>query len=124
MKYGILHNDLKCDNIFLDSLTSAIIIDYGKACGVKEGKYYKLSECEKEQYARRYSHIAPDVRDGIFRQSVSSDIYSLGRIIQVIIKNSTLNNGAIEQLSVGCMQYHMHFRPNMTDINETMKRCT
>ena len=79
-KYSILHNDLKCDNIVLNSSTSsiqAVIIDYGKACEIKEEKLYKLSEGEKQQYARHHSHIAPGLRDGICRQSVSSDIILL-----------------------------------------------
>ena len=87
---GFLHNDLKSDNIVLsDSLPMSkytpslwpIIIDFGKARSMKFPKTYKLSETEKTQYLRAYTHLAPDLVLGKNPQSVTSDIYSLGVII-------------------------------------------
>ena len=73
---GILHNHIKADNIALgDCLpTSEIpvaqfwptIIDFGKACPSEMGKKYVLDHYQKEVYRNRYSHIAPDLVDGIY----------------------------------------------------------
>ena len=65
-KYQFIHNDIKSDNI--SPLTAAtclraVIIDFGKACNIANGKLYKLSEIQKEQYKKDHPHIAPDLRD-------------------------------------------------------------
>lgn len=83
-RYGILHNDLKCDNIVLTSTIASqeqssnpirpVIIDFGKACEISKGKVYNLSPSEKEHYIAHHPHIAPDQRDGLCSQSTSSDI--------------------------------------------------
>ena len=119
-EYKLLHNDLKMDNICLTStLTSqlqAVIIDFGKACDIHRGKLYKLTDSEKEQYKTYHAHIAPDLRDGVCRQSTFSDIYSLGRILHIVNSLPYLQNKDLEQLSDKCMQYHNHSRPNMVTI--------
>uniref|UniRef100_A0A1X7TUD5 Protein kinase domain-containing protein n=1 Tax=Amphimedon queenslandica TaxID=400682 RepID=A0A1X7TUD5_AMPQE len=59
-KCGILHNDLKEDNIVLqqeiDKINS-VIIDFGKACMIENGKRYSLSKENKEIYKSRHPHI-------------------------------------------------------------------
>ena len=45
----MLHNDIKSDNIVLDANSSrsagnAVIIDFGKACDVKQGKHSREQE--------------------------------------------------------------------------------
>ena len=90
----ILHNDLKDDNIALSKTLSqirAVIVDFGKACRISEGKYYSLTQEEKKRYKTRHPQIAPDLRDGRCRQSVTTDIYSIGRILCTININSSLN---------------------------------
>ena len=42
-----------------------LIIDFGKACFEKDGKTYKLSSSEKQQYKMKHPQVAPDIRDGI-----------------------------------------------------------
>lgn len=62
--HKIIHNDIKCDNIVLDKKGSSIegiIIDFGKACSISDGKYYTLSEEAKEKYKLNHEHISPDL---------------------------------------------------------------
>lgn len=85
-KYQVIHNDIKSDNICLASLFTtvtcvrAVIIDFGKACDLTNGKSYKLSDIQKERYKKDHPHIAPDLRDGACKQSTLSDVYALGRV--------------------------------------------
>lgn len=81
-RHKLLHNDLKADNIVLAStaLTNSIgpvIIDFGKACEISNGRVYNLSQRQREQYKVNHPHIAPDLRDGKCSQSISSDIFSV-----------------------------------------------
>ena len=64
---GILHNDIKSDNILIDdrsSVSQSILIDFGKGCFVADGKRYKLSSAERRRYAVEHPQVTPDVRDG------------------------------------------------------------
>ena len=44
---GILHNDIKTDNILIERLSGSnvrsLLIDFNKACHLDEGQVYKLS---------------------------------------------------------------------------------
>ncbi len=95
---GILHNDLSASNILVaDSVTERVstsdffvqivLIDFGKATTVNNGRKYRLSDIEKAEYTRRYPHLAPEVIDGITRQTKWSDIYAAGGIMQRMIEN-------------------------------------
>lgn len=126
-RYKLLHNDLKGDNIVLTSTNltqysiKAVIIDFGKACETSKGRSYKLSEFQKEQYKVLNPHIAPDLCDGLCSQSVSSDIFSLGRVISIINSESSLKNETLNGLSHRCMQYHMHLRPDILYIKQAVQ---
>ena len=70
---GIIHNDIKEDNIVLDidhnGDFKAVLIDFGKACTDGFGKKYKLSSKEIKDYKLKHPHVAPDLRHG-YRQTV------------------------------------------------------
>ena len=95
-----------------------IIIDFGKACDISKARVYKLSQKEKEKYKQNHCHIAPDLRDGICKQSFHSDIYSFGRILQTINTNTTVHCATLDELSKKCLHYHQSQCPDMAYIKQ------
>ena len=83
-KRGILHNDLKANNVVLEKRSEAwnpVIIDFGKARFIANPKpNMSLSVSSQDAYRKRYPHIAPEIVSGKGRQSIESDIFSFGRI--------------------------------------------
>ena len=85
---GILHNDLKCNNILLTNPVmksehdiNIIIIDFGKATYMQDHNKLRLTEIEQAEYIRKCPHIAPEVVEGRQPYSFKSDIFSAGGII-------------------------------------------
>ena len=119
---GILHNDITANNILVtDSMTEGnesvlqiVLIDFGKATMADDGRKYNLSDVEKAEYTRRYPQMAPEVVDGVTRQTKWSDIYAAGGVIQRIIENQCFNQLPVEYISAlnsivikcRCPQYH------------------
>ena len=113
---NILHNDLKQDNVVLVATKHSSVkpfnIDFGKACFMPSARTYQLSEEEKLAYKLNHTQIAPDLRDGLVKQSVHTDTYSLGRIFKKT--NSTVIKSApFGMLVKDCLQYHSHCRPSL-----------
>ena len=118
----ILHNDIKCDNVILQSVSTGlkgILIDFGKACLVSSAKQYNLSNEEKLKYIRNHPQIAPDLRDGKCKQSTQSDIYSFGRILK-IVNDVSLNLPAITSLSGMCTEYAGSKRPTSNELFKSL----
>jgi len=85
-KRGILHNDLKANNVVLEKRSEAwnpVIMDFGKARFIANPKS-NMSLSVSSQDVYRYPHIAPEIVSGKGRQSIESDIFSLGRIADVL----------------------------------------
>ena len=126
-RHKLLHNDLKADNIILAStaLTNSIgpvIIDFGKACEISKGRVYNLSQRQREQYKVNHPHITPDLRDGKCSQFISSDIFSVGRIINIVNNTAvSLQLKSLQELSQKCMYYHMHERPDISFVKERIQ---
>lgn len=63
----------------MDSVTSlltpfqALIVDFGKATTIDRARKYTLSPVEIAEYTRLYTHMAPEVIEGITSQSKNSD---------------------------------------------------
>ncbi len=81
---GIVHNDLKLDNVAIGSCSSglvkAYIIDLGKACQLECGRMYTLTEAEREKYKKDHSQIAPDLRN--------TSSFSRSKLVGVICRSS------------------------------------
>lgn len=74
-KVGILHNDLKTNNVVINN-ERGFIIDLGKACDAS-------SPPRGKKYTTAYQHIAPEVLNGSC-VSYESDLYSLGIIFNFV----------------------------------------
>ena len=73
-----------------------------------------------ELYKSRHPHIAPDLRDGICSQSKSSDVFSFGRVISILIERVPLNIPALQALAQECMKYSSADRPATKDLNTSL----
>ena len=118
---NIIHNDIKIDNFVFGTSCNMdvlpVLVDFGKACYMGQGKHYKLTSEEKEEYKLHHSHLAPDVRDGICEQSFLSDVYSFGHLLYTLAKNKKIDQRLhLKALSKECMQYNAHNRPEMNDV--------
>ena len=114
-KETILHKDFKCDNVVLDEISgnfNPIIIDFGKVCFETDAKVYTLSTLEKDKYKRYHPHVAPDVRDGLSKQSTRSDTYSFGRVLFISKKLTP----ALKSLADLCLQCNANDCPTAVDI--------
>ena len=62
---GFIHNGMKPDNVMVDVRGlhyNAVVIDFGKACPLHKGIFYKLpNKMEKQKHLKRYPHMAPEL---------------------------------------------------------------
>ena len=116
--HGFLHNDIKADNIVLSDTVPdytnspplvPILIDFGKSRPIKNPKRYRLTEEEKSYYRIHHHHIAPEVIDGIYPQSVKSDVYSLGRIINKVAR--AIMSSSLHTIGQKCIIVNRDHRP-------------
>ena len=123
-KCGILHNDLKEDNIVLEIVDKnqikAVIIDFGKSCLIANGKNYLLSPDERKVYVSKHPHIAPDLRDGLRCQDKFSDIYSFGRVLLILFEK-VLAIPALDAISKQCLHYNAVERMSTIDMYTFIK---
>ena len=122
---NVLHNDIKADNILVaQSLLSAedsyqvVLIDFCKATKRSESKRYHLSDLEKREYARKYSHISPEVIEGETKQSIYSDIFSFGKVMYHVIDCGCVSDlaavqkGKLSAFAEKCISVRYHSRPS------------
>ena len=93
-KAEILHNDISSRNIVLGNSiekgTSTtrtyqiVLVDFGKATKLTQGRMYHLNRHEKDEYQRKFPQLAPEVIEGDCRQCTHSDMYAVGGIIYQI----------------------------------------
>lgn len=91
------------------------LIDFGKATTLSEAKKYYLNLNEQAEYTRKYPHIAPEVISGESRQSVLSDIFSVGGIFYKLIEagkfESSRINTAMKKFAGTCRLVEYRRRP-------------
>lgn len=101
-----------------ESSTIPVLVDFGKACFMTQAKSYSLSSSEINTYKKHHPHLAPDLRDGICKQSFSSDIYSFGYLLHNLIKRKVfyMKGSSVESISKECMHYCQYDRPDIEDV--------
>ena len=76
---GVLHNDIKSNNVLLKSPLIPIFVDFGKATLRKCPEVYRLTEKQRERYNAKYLYLAHELRNQWgAKTSTATDIYSLG----------------------------------------------
>ena len=121
-KKSIIHNDIKENNVIIQKVgseTHSILIDLGKGCFLPHGKVYSMNDAKKQEYKKKYPHIAPDLVDGHCNQSKNSDIFSFGKLVKQI-NGIHLNMPALESISLHCTEYYCTQRPSTFDIKMTI----
>ena len=81
---GVVHRDLKCENLLLDNKYNLKITDFGFAranMSVKEGQKPVLSET----YCGSYAYAPPEILTGKPYVSQLADIWSMGVILYVMV---------------------------------------
>ena len=115
----VIHNDIKGDNILLKSTdggsVTGVLIDFGKACFVKNATKYSLSCSLRKEYLVNHPQIPPDVVNGISHPSLASDVYSFGRVLRVV-NEKFLKLPVLFPLTQQCMEFNGANRPSVTDL--------
>jgi len=92
---GFLHNDIKTNNIMLKKNNKMHyfpkIIDMGKVTTRSEPHRYRLNERQKLKYNKKYSYLAPEIRN-VFDTSTCTltDIYSMGVVVDFVADEDNL----------------------------------
>ncbi|XP_032238854.2 serine/threonine/tyrosine-protein kinase HT1 [Nematostella vectensis] len=116
---GVIHNDLHQKNILLDRLnghTHPVIIDFGKACKVGNGRCRKVGDVV--MYSELHPWVAPETVRGEDSESEQSDVYSFGYIINKF--NRVAKVDTIGTLALHC-QSQKCYRPSMGQVIESLK---
>ena len=82
-KKGVVHRDMKCENILLDAHGNLKITDFGFArCDMMPSKgEFKLSET----YCGSYAYAPPEILTGTPYVPQLADIWSMGVILYVMV---------------------------------------
>ena len=128
---NVLHNDLKCDNIIIcDSLKisprspplvqfQALIVDFGKACTIDCAYKYSLSAVEIAEYTRFYTHMAPEVIEGVTCQTKNSDMFSVGGVLLAILDKThdkVDHSSVLRSIASRCRSVKYLTRPPATEV--------
>ena len=114
-KVEVLHNDISTTNILLGPPTTylqqhsssvgvtgagnyqILLVDFGKATKLKYGKMFYLSTQDKLDYRKKFPHIAPEVVEGEYRQSIYSDMYAVGGVLYRLVETGRVSNKSYQQ---------------------------
>ncbi|KAI3650774.1 hypothetical protein MP228_004255 [Amoeboaphelidium protococcarum] len=75
---GIVHRDIKDENIIIDSNMQIQIIDFGSACHYNEKSQFKA-------FCGTLDYISPEVLKGQFYNGPPQDIWALGVLLHILI---------------------------------------
>lgn len=121
MEVDILHNDITYNNILItqDKDYHIVLIDFGKATKLSQAKFYHLTEAEQQEYLLYYPHIAPEVIFGRYKQSVYSDMFSVGLVLHHITDRCSFSAISVKRALVEfvqkCRSLNQFERPKSTE---------
>ena len=119
----ILHNDIKCDNILIESTelgtVRAVLVDFNKACRSDCACFYTLSPADKRKYVKNHPQVPPEVREGNRCQSFASDIYAFGRVM-FKINDLMLTIPFSNSLSLLCLNKFIDKRPTAQELHTSI----
>ena len=100
---GVLHNDLKGDNVLLERREkhyNPVVIDFAKSTFIDETPERKMCMSTKEQKEciKKYPHAAPEIVSGRAFYSIASDTYSFAKLIDFLCDKAGLNLGSAKRV--------------------------
>ena len=123
-EHSILHNDIKSDNIIITEenlvpervVYNIVLIDFGKATTKANGRRFHLSKSEQREHLVKDRHISPEVICGEVKQNERSDVYSAGRIVEIINDHGFISSLQKKELDgiknlIGMCKSHFTERP-------------
>ena len=105
---GMLHNDIKSNNVLLKQSKSdefiPIVVDMGKVTLRKSPEIYKLTQKQRERYNHKYPHLAYELRNKYgSKTSTATDIYSLGYLYKFVVdKDNEFLNSLQKRMLENC----------------------
>lgn len=126
---GLIHNDVKPNNVMVQHKGlhyNAVIVDFGKACPVNKGVFYKLpNKKEKQKYLKNFPHLAPELVVGDSPQNTVTDIYSLGYTIKKVLSDKFGDSvHHLKDISLSCMNRQPGGRPGLNYFIDYLSRKT
>lgn len=122
---GYLHNDIKTDNVLIyknGDTHIPVLIDFGKSCKREEGVTKCMTASEQEMYKKQYKHIAPEIIDGSYKQSIYSDIYSFGYLVCCIYTIICTNSSRLRKIVKECYKVKTwNCRASLTRISQILE---
>ena len=116
----VLHNDITTSNILITNNDGyhIVLIDFGKATTISQAKFYRLSMHEKHEYTIKYRHLAPEVIDGQQKQSIYSDMYSVGLVFYRVTDHCHLSQNKrkdLAEFAQKCRSIKFYTRPKSSE---------
>ncbi|XP_071495995.1 uncharacterized protein [Diadema antillarum] len=114
-KHGLLHNDVKCNNVLLEKRSQrwhGVIIDFGLCSATSYSSQRDFGSRAKSEYkaGRGLFFLAPEVVLKGELYSVLSDIFSLGILFETIVDRRDLHD--LMDLALTCQDANPLKRPH------------
>ncbi|XP_071961044.1 uncharacterized protein [Antedon mediterranea] len=113
---GIIHADLKSENVIIDNNYQPVIIDFGRSC---------LDSCARYEQTildpEKYDWIAPEVCFRVEPHSFESDIFSLGTLLLDINNQARVNSDKLSSAAHLC-HHRAKFRPKIAKVRNQITK--
>ncbi|WAR13305.1 TSSK4-like protein [Mya arenaria] len=97
---GIVHRDIKCENLVLDGKNVLKLTDFGFA--KKIGRAKSGGPLLSETFCGSYAYAAPEILKGVPYNPVMSDIWSMGVVLYTMLVQSRITLPARPEVSSEC----------------------
>lgn len=112
---GIVHRDIKCENLLFDKNNVVKLIDFGFARG--DMKPPKMSET----YCGSYAYASPEILRGIPYQPQASDVWAIGVVLYAMVIGKLPFDDSSVRYLLKQVQKKVTFPLSATELSEQVK---